>query len=157
MANYLVMLERKRKQAANDVVASGTGTKTDRVPETDMPFFENEEVEPAVRACLLEFICVIISVDYLHVCIVSSPNYLFILMFSPMADDDQKISELSNFLGTLKRCVPLTYASWEHVPESLKDTFWSYTKQLPTLIALQLFYLIGSLISSLLRPALIVV
>ncbi|KAK1390163.1 hypothetical protein POM88_018341 [Heracleum sosnowskyi] len=26
--------------------ASGSGTNTDRVPETDMPFFENEEVEP---------------------------------------------------------------------------------------------------------------
>ncbi|KAK1369770.1 hypothetical protein POM88_035862 [Heracleum sosnowskyi] len=49
--------------------------------------------------------------------------------FQPVADDDQKISELRNFLGTLKRCVPLTYASWEHVPESLKDTFWSCTKQ----------------------------
>lgn len=48
--------------------------------------------------------------------------------FQPVADDDKTISELSNFLGTLKRCVPLTYASWEHVPESLKDTFWSYTK-----------------------------
>ncbi|KAK1390399.1 hypothetical protein POM88_018577 [Heracleum sosnowskyi] len=48
MANYLAMQERKRKQAANDVAASGSGTKSDRVPETDMPFFKNEEGEPAV-------------------------------------------------------------------------------------------------------------
>ncbi|KAK1402403.1 hypothetical protein POM88_002008 [Heracleum sosnowskyi] len=47
MANYLAMQERKRKQATNDVVVSGSGTKTDRVLETDIPFFENEEVELA--------------------------------------------------------------------------------------------------------------
>lgn len=47
MADYLAMQERKRKQAANDVTASGSGTKTNRVPETDMPFIENEEAEPA--------------------------------------------------------------------------------------------------------------
>lgn len=47
MANYLAMQERKRKQVASDVAASGSGTKTNRVPETDMPFFENEEVQPA--------------------------------------------------------------------------------------------------------------
>ncbi|KAK1397043.1 hypothetical protein POM88_006906 [Heracleum sosnowskyi] len=46
MANYLAMQEHKRKQAANGVGASGSGTKDDRVLETDMPFFENEEVEP---------------------------------------------------------------------------------------------------------------
>ncbi|KAK1365346.1 hypothetical protein POM88_040907 [Heracleum sosnowskyi] len=32
-------------------------------------------------------------------------------------------------LITLKRCVPLTYASWEHVPENLKNTLWNYVKQ----------------------------
>ncbi|KAK1387019.1 hypothetical protein POM88_015197 [Heracleum sosnowskyi] len=128
MANYLAMLERKRKQAANDVAASGSGTKTDRVPETDMPFFENEEVEPAVQAP--KKIRGKTRMDKVHTrpfekrVVISVNN-----KFQPVADDDQKISELSNFLGILKRCVPLTYASWEHVPESLKDTFWSYTKE----------------------------
>ncbi|KAK1387535.1 hypothetical protein POM88_015713 [Heracleum sosnowskyi] len=128
MANYLVMLERKRKQAANDVVASGTGTKTDKVPETDMPFFENEEVEPAVQAPKKKRGKT--RMDKVHTRPFEKRVVILVnIKFQPVADDDQKISELSNFLGTLKRCVPLTYASWEHVPESLKDTFWSYTKQ----------------------------
>lgn len=46
MADYLAMRERKKEQASN-VVATGSGTKTDRVaePETDLPNIENEEVE----------------------------------------------------------------------------------------------------------------
>ncbi|KAL6551956.1 hypothetical protein OROGR_008110 [Orobanche gracilis] len=48
--------------------------------------------------------------------------------FQPISDFDKNVSELSRFLGTLKRCVPLTYASWEHVPENLKNTLWNYVK-----------------------------
>ncbi|KAL8148906.1 hypothetical protein AgCh_006059 [Apium graveolens] len=35
---------------------------------------------------------------------------------------------MSRFLGTLKRYVPLTYVSWEHVPTTLKETLWDYAK-----------------------------
>ncbi|KAK1399096.1 hypothetical protein POM88_008959 [Heracleum sosnowskyi] len=128
MANYLAMQERKRKQAANDVAASGSGTKTDRVPETDMPFFENEEVEPAIQA--LKRLRGKTRMDKVHTRpfekrVVISVND----KFQTVSDDDKRISELSNFLGTLKKCVTLTYASWEHVLKSFKDTFWSYTKE----------------------------
>lgn len=57
MANYLAMQERKRTQAANDVAASGSGTKTNRVPETDMPFIENEEAEPAGSGIFYFILC----------------------------------------------------------------------------------------------------
>lgn len=46
----------------------------------------------------------------------------------PVSDDDQVMSELSAFLGTLKRSVPLTYKSWFDVPSSLKGTLWNYVK-----------------------------
>ena len=39
--------------------------------------------------------------------------------FHPIFDDPSNVSELSRFLGTLKRCVPLTYVSWENVPKYL--------------------------------------
>lgn len=48
--------------------------------------------------------------------------------FQPVSDNGKDVAELSRFLGTLKRCVPLTYASWEHVPVTLKDTLWEYTQ-----------------------------
>lgn len=48
--------------------------------------------------------------------------------FQPISDDDKVISELSNFLGTLKRSVPLTYKSWSDVPEKLKKSLWDYVK-----------------------------
>ena len=47
MADYLAIQERKRKAIGNDV-ASGSGTKTDRVLETDLPFIDDEEVEPGL-------------------------------------------------------------------------------------------------------------
>lgn len=44
-----------------------------------------------------------------------------------IAEDDRVLSELSIFLGTLvKRCVPLTFVTWRHVPKSLKGTMWNY-------------------------------
>ena len=46
----------------------------------------------------------------------------------PVSDDDKVMSELSAFLGTLKRSVPLTYKSWFDVPSSLKGTLWNYVK-----------------------------
>ena len=46
--------------------------------------------------------------------------------FQPIFDDPSNISELSRFLGTLKRCVPLTYISWENVPKDLKEILWNY-------------------------------
>ncbi|KAL8109480.1 hypothetical protein AgCh_025539 [Apium graveolens] len=36
---------------------------------------------------------------------------------------------MSRFLGPLKRCVPLTYVLWEHVPTTLKKTLWDYAKE----------------------------
>lgn len=49
-------------------------------------------------------------------------------LFQPVSDDDKIITEFSSFVGTLKRCVPLTYVSWDHVPENLKNTLWTYVK-----------------------------
>lgn len=46
----------------------------------------------------------------------------------PISDDDKVISEIGYFLGTLKRCVPLTYKSWRDVPENLKTTLLNYVK-----------------------------
>ena len=46
----------------------------------------------------------------------------------PISDDDQVMTVVSYFLGTLKRSVPLTYKSWFDVPASLKDRLWSYVK-----------------------------
>lgn len=49
--------------------------------------------------------------------------------FQPIADDDGVLSELSNFLGTLaKRCISLTYVTWRHVPQNLRNTLWNYVK-----------------------------
>lgn len=46
----------------------------------------------------------------------------------PIADDDDNlISELSNFLGTtVREFVSLTCRSWHEVPE--KDILWEYVK-----------------------------
>ena len=48
--------------------------------------------------------------------------------FQPITSDDKLASEFSRFLGTLKRCVPLTFASWDDVPESTKTTLWNYVQ-----------------------------
>lgn len=49
--------------------------------------------------------------------------------FQPIAENDKVLSELSSFLGTLaKRCVPLTYVTWRHVPKNLRQTMWNYVK-----------------------------
>ena len=48
--------------------------------------------------------------------------------FQPISDDDKVISELGYFLGTLKKCVPLTYKSWKDVPANLKTTLLNYVK-----------------------------
>ncbi|KAK1354733.1 hypothetical protein POM88_047989 [Heracleum sosnowskyi] len=44
MVDYLAMRERKQKEAAS-AIATGSGTKNDKVPETDLPDIEMEEVE----------------------------------------------------------------------------------------------------------------
>ncbi|KAK1390784.1 hypothetical protein POM88_018962 [Heracleum sosnowskyi] len=44
MADYLAMRELRQKKAA-EAVATGSGTKTDKVPETDLPDIGNEEAE----------------------------------------------------------------------------------------------------------------
>ena len=44
---------------------------------------------------------------------------------------------MSHFLETLKRVVPMTFASWAHVPKTLKDTLWSYTKVINKLTCLK--------------------
>lgn len=49
-------------------------------------------------------------------------------LFQPISCDDKIISEFSNFLGTLKKYVPLTCASWDHVPDDIKNTLWNYVK-----------------------------
>ncbi|KAL8109477.1 hypothetical protein AgCh_025536 [Apium graveolens] len=48
--------------------------------------------------------------------------------FQPIFGNSKNISEMSRFLGTLKRCVPLTYVLWEYVPTTLKKTLWDYAK-----------------------------
>ncbi|KAK1386144.1 hypothetical protein POM88_023879 [Heracleum sosnowskyi] len=49
MADYLAMRELRQKKAA-EAVTTGSGTKTDKVPETDLPDIENEEAEAAIFA-----------------------------------------------------------------------------------------------------------
>ena len=44
----------------------------------------------------------------------------------PVEDDDKTRAELGNFLGTLRRRVPLSYKNWSAVPKSLKTTLWNY-------------------------------
>ncbi|KAK1385764.1 hypothetical protein POM88_023499 [Heracleum sosnowskyi] len=44
MVDYLAMRERKQKEATS-AIATGSGTKNDKVPETDLPDIEMEEVE----------------------------------------------------------------------------------------------------------------
>ncbi|KAK1382716.1 hypothetical protein POM88_020451 [Heracleum sosnowskyi] len=44
MADYLAMRELRQKKVA-EAVATGSGTKTDKVPETDLPYIKNEEAE----------------------------------------------------------------------------------------------------------------
>lgn len=46
----------------------------------------------------------------------------------PISDDDNVVTELGYFLGTLRKCVPLTYKSWRDVPENLKNTLLNYVK-----------------------------
>ncbi|KAK1373568.1 hypothetical protein POM88_029761 [Heracleum sosnowskyi] len=51
MADYLAMRKLRQKKPV-EAVATGSGTKTDKVPETDLPDIENEEAEadPEVQA-----------------------------------------------------------------------------------------------------------
>ncbi|KAK1393865.1 hypothetical protein POM88_012921 [Heracleum sosnowskyi] len=51
MADYLAMRELRQKKAT-EAVATGSGTKTNKVPETDLPDIENKEAEadPEVQA-----------------------------------------------------------------------------------------------------------
>ncbi|KAL8125329.1 hypothetical protein AgCh_012859 [Apium graveolens] len=39
-----------------------------------------------------------------------------------------QISKMMKFKKDTKRCVPLTYVSWEHAPTTLKETLWDYAK-----------------------------
>ncbi|KAK1390957.1 hypothetical protein POM88_019135 [Heracleum sosnowskyi] len=126
MVDYLAMRERKQKEAAS-AIATGSGTKNDKVPETDLPDIEMEEVEAVKVPKRLRGKT---RMDKVHTRpfekrVVISMNK----KCQSVSDDDKNVSELSRFLGTLKRCVPLTYASWEHVPENLKNTLWNYVKQ----------------------------
>ena len=43
------MRERKQKEAAS-AIATGSGTKNDKVPETDLPDIEMEEVEAGLSS-----------------------------------------------------------------------------------------------------------
>ncbi|KAL8092583.1 hypothetical protein AgCh_034733 [Apium graveolens] len=52
--------------------------------------------------------------------------------FQPVAADDRIRAELGSVLGTLRRCVSLTYKNWAHVPATLKKTLWDYVKPIPT-------------------------
>lgn len=52
----------------------------------------------------------------------------------PVADDDKTRAELGSFLGTLRRCVPLSYTNWSKVPKSLKTNLWSYVQVLYYLV-----------------------
>lgn len=46
----------------------------------------------------------------------------------PISDDQNVVTELSNFLGTLaKDNVSLTYINWHVVPDQLKNQMWEYT------------------------------
>ena len=48
--------------------------------------------------------------------------------FQPIADDNESRAELGSFLGTLRRCVSLTYKNWAHVPRTMKKTLCNYVK-----------------------------
>lgn len=68
--------------------------------------------------------------------------------FQAVSDDDQIIAELSNFLGTLRRSVPLTYKSWTDVPKNLKKMLWNYVQVnyelIQVLIKLTSFFLLSN-------------
>ncbi|KAL8121024.1 hypothetical protein AgCh_017982 [Apium graveolens] len=143
MVDYFVLRERKQKEAAIDVA---TGSETTRAPETDFPVFKMMKKLKMPR----QFINCTGLTDSLIVRKVQVAKRLrgktrmdrvhtrpfekrdAILMNSkkqPISDDDKAVSELSRFLGTLKRVVPMTFASWARVPQTLKETLWNYTKQ----------------------------
>ncbi|XP_074364988.1 uncharacterized protein LOC141706053 isoform X2 [Apium graveolens] len=95
--------------------------------EDEFPLFENEDVEdkapirPRGKT----------RMDKVHTR--SVDKRVVIRMnhkFQPVADDDRIRAELGSFLGTLRRCVSLTYKNWAHVPATLKKTLWDYVKSI---------------------------
>lgn len=73
--------------------------------------------------------------------------------FQPVSDNDKVVSEFGQFLGTLKKCVPLTYKSWKDVPENLKTTLLNYVK---VTSKLQLCYICFSYIKDICHSRIII-
>ncbi|KAK1380317.1 hypothetical protein POM88_027061 [Heracleum sosnowskyi] len=130
MADFLA-LQKSQKENAKKAAATENARTTRKVgADFALPDYEDDEDNEAqvVRPKRLRGET---RMDKVHTR--SFDNKVVIDMnerFQPVFDDDIVTSELSNFLGTItKRCVPLTYANWRHVPDNLKDTMWNYVKQ----------------------------
>ncbi|KAK1387289.1 hypothetical protein POM88_015467 [Heracleum sosnowskyi] len=127
MAAYLLLRDNQKKNAGNGS-ASGSGTaKGKAVAENDLPDIENEVVDEAAAPKRRRGRT---RMDKVHTRSVDKRVVIHMNKeFQPISDNDKVVSELNNFLGTLRRCVPLTYKSWTHVPRTLKQTLWNYVKQ----------------------------
>ncbi|KAK1381043.1 hypothetical protein POM88_027787 [Heracleum sosnowskyi] len=130
MADYLILRDRQKKENAEKKAAVASGSGTARQPvdgENVLPDIGDDEAEEVVVPKRTRGKT---NMDKVH----TRPFDKRIVVnmnekFQPIVDDDKVITELGYFLGTLKRCVPLTYKSWTDVPQNLKNTLLNYVKQ----------------------------
>ncbi|WOG87627.1 hypothetical protein DCAR_0206857 [Daucus carota subsp. sativus] len=140
MASFWAMRKRQKEEAEKEkakkekaqqiiekeIAAASASASKKVVEENIMPDIEEDDVEVAVPQRMRGKT----RMDKVHTR--SFDKRIVIEMnddFQPIAENDKVLSELSSFLGTLaKRCVPLTYVTWRHVPKNLRQTMWNYVK-----------------------------